>query len=117
MQRKIPFLYASSASTYGSGKHGFREAACEQALNPYTIPSSSSTRFVRRIMPHGKSQIVGFRYFNVFPIPRKTTRTAWLRSSPKYHELREKRGRLPSLERDGSYEMAARSAISSTSTT
>ena len=25
MQRKIPFLYASSASTYGSGKNGFRE--------------------------------------------------------------------------------------------
>ena len=47
MQRKIPFLYASSASTYGSGKHGFREdPACEQALNPYAYSKLQFDRFV-----------------------------------------------------------------------
>ena len=31
MSRKIPFLYASSASTYGSGRNGFREdPSCEE---------------------------------------------------------------------------------------
>ena len=66
MQRKIPFLYASSASTYGSGKHGFREEpACEQALNPYAYSKLQFDRYVRRMMPKTKSQIVGFRYFNV----------------------------------------------------
>ena len=67
MQRKIPFLYASSASTYGSGKNGFREEPqCEQALNPYAYSKLQFDRFVRRVMPLAKSQIVGFRYFNVF---------------------------------------------------
>src|SRR3569833_2269047 len=32
----IPFIYASSASVYGMGRHGFREdAACERPLNMY----------------------------------------------------------------------------------
>ena len=38
LQHRIPFLYASSASTYGSGKNGFREGdECEDALNPYAF--------------------------------------------------------------------------------
>ena len=38
MDRKIQFLYASSASTYGSGQKGFREEpACEEALNVYAF--------------------------------------------------------------------------------
>ena len=96
MQRKIPFLYASSASTYGSGKHGFREEpACEQALNPYAYSKLQFDRFVRRVMPLAKSQIVGFRYFNVF----------W------------KRGKSLSLKGQLVMKTAVRSAISSTSTT
>ena len=38
MDHRIPFLYASSASTYGSGDNGFREGdECEDALNPYAF--------------------------------------------------------------------------------
>ena len=116
MQRKIPFLYASSASTYGSGKHGFREdPACEQALNPYAYSKLQFDRFVRRVMPLAKSQIVGFRYF-MSSVLRKTTRTAWLRSSTKSTMNSRKKGRLPSLKGRQAMKMAARSAISSTST-
>ena len=47
--RAIPFIYASSASTYGNGTNGFVETPeAEEALNPYA------------------SQVVGLRYFNVF---------------------------------------------------
>ena len=38
LRKKVQFLYASSASTYGSGKHGFTEKPeCEEALNVYAF--------------------------------------------------------------------------------
>ena len=67
LQHRIPFFYASSASTYGSGKHGFTEGdACEDALNPYAFTKLAFDRYVRQVMPAARSQIVGLRYFNVF---------------------------------------------------
>ncbi len=67
LQHRIPFLYASSASTYGSGKNGFREGdACEDALNPYAFSKLAFDRYVRQVIPEAKSQIVGTRYFNVY---------------------------------------------------
>ena len=67
LQHRIPFFYASSASTYGSGKHGFREGdECEDALNPYAFSKLAFDRYVRQVMPEAKSQIVGLKYFNVY---------------------------------------------------
>ncbi len=67
LRHGIPFLYASSASTYGSGLCGFREGdECEEALNPYAFSKLLFDRYVRRVMPGAKSPIVGLRYFNVY---------------------------------------------------
>ena len=67
LQHRIPFLYASSASTYGSGKHGFREGdECEDALNPYAFSKLAFDRYVRQVLPEARSQIVGLKYFNVY---------------------------------------------------
>lgn len=67
LQHRIPFLYASSASTYGSGKNGFREGdECEDALNPYAFSKLAFDRYVRQVMPEAHSQIVGLKYFNVY---------------------------------------------------
>ena len=67
LQHRIPFLYASSASTYGSGKHGFREGdECEDALNPYAFSKLAFDRYVRQVLPEAHSQIVGLKYFNVY---------------------------------------------------
>ena len=67
LQRGIPFIYASSASVYGSGQNGFREAPeCEWSLNVYAFSKLLFDRYVRRILPKAKSQVVGLRYFNVF---------------------------------------------------
>ena len=103
MQRKIPFLYASSASTYGSGKHGFREVPeCEQALNPYAYSKLQFDRFVRRMLPLSKGQIVGFRYFNVFgPQENHKDRMASL-IYQKYHEL-QKTGKITLFEGTGGF--------------
>ena len=67
LQHRIPFLYASSASTYGSGKHGFREGdECEDALNPYAFSKLAFDRYVRQVLPEAHSQIVGLKNFNVY---------------------------------------------------
>ncbi len=67
LRRKIPFIYASSASVYGNGCNGFREeAACENALNVYAFSKLQFDRYVRRQLPEAESQVVGLRYFNVF---------------------------------------------------
>ena len=67
LRHRIPFMYASSASTYGSGKHGFREGdECEDALNPYAFSKLAFDRYVRQIMPEAHSQVVGLKYFNVY---------------------------------------------------
>ena len=66
-RHSAPFIYASSASVYGSGHQGFREnPECEGALNVYACSKMLFDRYVNRILPKAQSQVVGLRYFNVF---------------------------------------------------
>ena len=59
-------LYASSAATYG-GSAAFREEpAFEQPLNVYGYSKLLFDNVVRRLLPAPASQVVGFRYFNVY---------------------------------------------------
>ena len=45
LRHRIPMMYASSASTYGGGEHGFREGdECEDALNPYACAKLACRR-------------------------------------------------------------------------
>jgi len=65
--QRIPFMYASSASTYGGGENGFTEGDdCEDALNPYAYSKLAFDRYVRQLLPEAKSQVVGLKYFNVY---------------------------------------------------
>ncbi|ELR63993.1 ADP-L-glycero-D-manno-heptose-6-epimerase [Photobacterium marinum] len=73
LEREIPFLYASSAATYGGRDHDFiEEKEYEGALNVYGYSKQQFDNYVRRIWQdaeeHGEklSQITGFRYFNVY---------------------------------------------------
>lgn len=71
-KKKIPFLYASSASVYGMGKQGFREdLACENPLNMYAYSKFLFDQYVRRNVLNkkrakGAPQVIGLRYFNVY---------------------------------------------------
>ena len=59
-------LYASSAATYG-GSASFREAPeFERPLNVYGYSKLLFDNVVRRMLPTSGSQVVGFRYFNVY---------------------------------------------------
>ncbi len=65
--RNIPFIYASSAAVYGGGKVFKEERGHEAPLNVYGYSKFLFDQYVRRRIKTGlKSQVVGFRYFNVY---------------------------------------------------
>ncbi|MFP1730262.1 ADP-glyceromanno-heptose 6-epimerase [Lonsdalea quercina] len=67
LERSIPFLYASSAATYGGRSKDFvEERQFEQPLNVYGYSKFLFDQYVREILPHAGSQVCGFRYFNVY---------------------------------------------------
>lgn len=64
--RRIPFIYASSASVYGSGRV-FRESReNERPLNVYGYSKFLFDQVVRRRLAARSAPIAGFRYFNVY---------------------------------------------------
>jgi len=64
--KKVPYLYASSAATYGGGRV-FRELReYESPLNVYGYSKFLFDQYVRRMFAKRTAQIVGFRYFNVY---------------------------------------------------
>lgn len=66
IKRQIPFLYASSAAVYGNNTTFKEEPANELPLNVYGYSKLLFDQYVRRILPNVHSQVVGFRYFNVY---------------------------------------------------
>ena len=83
-ERAIPFLYASSASTYGSGKNGFREEpACEEALNPYAYSKLQFDRVCAPYFAVGKRTGSGFPVFQCFRPAGKSQRPDGVTYFPK----------------------------------
>ncbi|MFM2477131.1 ADP-glyceromanno-heptose 6-epimerase [Celerinatantimonas sp. MCCC 1A17872] len=66
LEREIPFLYASSAATYGKTETFIEDPAYEGPLNVYGYSKLQFDNYVRRLFPSIESQVVGFRYFNVY---------------------------------------------------
>jgi ADP-L-glycero-D-manno-heptose 6-epimerase len=65
------FLYASSAAIYGGSTRFVEEREVEAPLNVYGYSKFLFDQIVRQTLPKARSQIVGFRYFNVYG-PRET---------------------------------------------
>lgn len=63
---EIPFLYASSASVYGSGPVFREQREHESPLNVYAYSKFLFDQIVRRRWERRSGQIVGLRYFNVY---------------------------------------------------
>ncbi|MDZ4261085.1 MAG: ADP-glyceromanno-heptose 6-epimerase [Pseudomonadota bacterium] len=66
LARGIQYLYASSASVYGDGPVFKETLAHEEPLNVYGYSKFQFDQYVRRQLPKAQSQVVGFRYFNVY---------------------------------------------------
>lgn len=63
----IPFIYASSAATYGGRSDGFTECRQnEKPLNVYGYSKFLFDEYVRRKLPQAASAVAGLRYFNVY---------------------------------------------------
>lgn len=66
LEQDVQFLYASSAATYGGGSVFREERGHEGPLNIYGYSKFLFDQIVRQRLPQAGSQIVGFRYFNVY---------------------------------------------------
>lgn len=63
---KIPFIYASSAAVYGTGKNFKEVKENEVPVNIYGYSKYLFDEYVRRFVASPNSQVVGLRYFNVY---------------------------------------------------
>ncbi len=100
--RRVPFIYASSASVYGSGSD-FREAReNERPLNVYGYSKFLFDQVVRRRMDAATAQVAGFRYFNVYG-PREAHKGRM--ASVAFHFLNQYRaqGRVRLFEGSAGY--------------
>jgi ADP-L-glycero-D-manno-heptose 6-epimerase len=66
LEHEVAFLYASSASVYGAGDDFTEAREHEAPLNVYGYSKFLFDQQVRRVLPGARSQIAGFRYFNVY---------------------------------------------------
>lgn len=66
LARKVPFVYASSAATYGASRSFVPVPANERPLNVYGYSKLAFDQHVRSLLPAIQSPVMGLRYFNVF---------------------------------------------------
>lgn len=66
--RNIPFIYASSAATYGDGTAGFSDDATKvHSLRPLNVYGYSKQLFDEWVLRSGiAGKVVGLKFFNVF---------------------------------------------------
>lgn len=95
LDKKIPYLYASSAAVYGGSEVFKEERQHEKPLNVYGYSKFQFDQYVRRLLPKAESQVIGFRYFNVYG-PREQHKGSM--SSVAYHlNTQIKAGENPKL--------------------
>lgn len=64
---RIPFIYASSAATYGASNVFVEDLANEKPLNVYGYSKFLFDQVLRKEMEKGlKAPVIGLRYFNVY---------------------------------------------------
>ena len=66
LNNRAQYLYASSASVYGAGTTFVEDRQYEHPINMYAYSKFQFDQYVRRLQPEMQSQVVGFRYFNVY---------------------------------------------------
>ena len=68
LEKKVPFLYASSAATYGDGKCGYSDSdSVSRSLRPLNMYGYSKQLFDLWLIRNKlSSKVTGFKFFNVF---------------------------------------------------
>jgi len=65
-ERRVPLVYASSASVYGAGRDFRVSEDGERPINVYAFSKLMFDRHVRQVTASFRSPVVGLRYFNVY---------------------------------------------------
>jgi ADP-L-glycero-D-manno-heptose 6-epimerase len=91
----IPFLYASSAATYGGSEVFVEAPEHEKPLNVYGYSKLLFDQYVRQHWDEFTSQVVGFRYFNVYG-PREQHKGK-MASVAYHHHCQVQKGDNPRL--------------------
>ncbi|MEO7385651.1 MAG: ADP-glyceromanno-heptose 6-epimerase [Gammaproteobacteria bacterium] len=65
-ERRVPLVYASSASVYGAGREFRVSEECERPINVYAFSKLMFDRHVRQVSATFRSPVIGLRYFNVY---------------------------------------------------
>jgi ADP-L-glycero-D-manno-heptose 6-epimerase len=65
-ERRVPLIYASSASVYGAGRDFRVTEDCERPINVYAFSKLMFDRHVRQATATFRAPVVGLRYFNVY---------------------------------------------------
>ena len=63
---RIPFIYASSAATYGAHTEFIEEVQYEGPLNVYGYSKYLFDQVLRRELSFLRAPVVGLKYFNVY---------------------------------------------------
>ena len=66
LDRRVPFVYASSASVYGLSRDCVETPEHEGPLNVYAFSKLLLDNYLRRILAQISTTVVGLRYFNVY---------------------------------------------------
>ena len=66
LARRIPFVYASSASVYGNRGMCVERPEHEEPLNLYARSKLAFDRHVRQMLPQAAATVAGLRYYNVY---------------------------------------------------
>ncbi|WP_280539883.1 ADP-glyceromanno-heptose 6-epimerase [Chromohalobacter sp. 11-W] len=93
--KRIPFLYASSAATYGGSEVFVEAPEHEKPLNVYGYSKLLFDQYVRVHWEEFEAQVVGFRYFNVYG-PREQHKGK-MASVAYHHHTQVQRGENPKL--------------------
>ena len=103
LERGAQYLYASSASVYGGGSVFKEVREHEEPLNMYGYSKFLFDQYVRRVLPEAKSQIVGFRYFNVYG-PREQHKGSMSSVAFHFNDQIKETGKLKLFEGCDGYE-------------
>ncbi len=98
-EKQIPFLYASSAAVYGGSSVFKEKKEFEAPLNVYGYSKLLFDNYIRKL--DLKSQVVGFRFFNVYG-PREQHKGTM--SSVAFHHHNQLIDGSPTVKLFGSYD-------------
>lgn len=100
--RRIPLIYASSASVYGMGPNFREERRFEQPLNMYAYSKFLFDCHLRPQLGKLDSQVVGLRYFNVYG-PREQHKGSMASVAFHFNTQLEESGRVRLFEGSDGY--------------